>query len=95
MIAKERDPITVLDSDQEIIDAFRRSGQAGYHTCGTCRMGDFPDAVLDAGRRVIGVNGFWVVDGSIMLAMVSANTNGPIMASAWRVSELMLAGRNR
>jgi choline dehydrogenase len=31
-----------------------------------------------------------VVDGSIMPAMVSANTNGPIMATAWRASELIL-----
>jgi len=58
-------------------------------------MGDFPDAVLDARLRVKGVDGLRVVDGSIMPAMVSANTNAPIMASAWRAADLILQGRNR
>ncbi len=95
MVVTERDPIRALDSDQEIVDAFRTRGQAGYHTCGTCRMGDFPDAVIDERCRVRGVNGVRVVDASIMPAMVSANTNGPVMASAWRAAKLILEGRNR
>lgn len=56
---------------------------------------DFADAVLDEKLRVRGVAGLRVVDGSIMPAMVSANTNGSIMASAWRAAELILEGRNR
>lgn len=95
LIAEEMEPGRSLQSDEEVIAAFRQAGQAGYHACGTCRMGDFDDAVLDAKLRVRGVDGLRVVDGSIMPAMVSANTNGPIMASAWRAAELILEGRNR
>lgn len=94
MVEGEREPSRSLQGDNEILAAFRQNGQAGYHACGTCRMGDFEDAVLDADLRVRGVQGLRVVDGSIMPAMVSANTNGPIMASAWRASELILQGRN-
>lgn len=95
MIREEREPGRSLYNDSDIIAAFRSSGQAGYHACGTCRMGDFPDAVLDARCRVLGVEGLRVVDGSIMPAMVSANTNGPIMASAWRAADLILEDQRR
>lgn len=90
MVGAEREPTRSLETDEDILAAFRAHGQAGYHACGTCRMGDFDDAVLDASLRVRGVTGLRVVDGSIMPAMVSANTNGPIMAAAWRASELIL-----
>ena len=94
MIAGEREPTRSLHTDDEILAAFRQIGQAGYHACGTCRMGDFDDAVLDSKLRVKGVDGLRVMDGSIMPAMVSANTNGPIMASAWNAADIILEGRN-
>lgn len=95
MVVGEREPTRSLETDEQILAAFREQGQAGYHACGTCRMGDFPDAVLDARLCVKGTSGLRVVDGSIMPSMVSANTNGPIMASAWHAASLILEGRNR
>jgi choline dehydrogenase-like flavoprotein len=90
MVEREKEPGRSLQTDEQILDAYRRTGQAGLHACGTCRMGDFPDAVVDDRLRVRGVQGLRVVDGSVMPAMVSCNTNGPIMALAWRASELIL-----
>ncbi|WP_336971908.1 GMC family oxidoreductase [Sphingobium aromaticiconvertens] len=94
IVIGEREPTRSLQTDNEILAAFRQIGQAGYHACGTCRMGDFDDAVLDAKLRVKGVDGLRVMDGSIMPTMVSANTNGPIMASAWNAADIILEGRN-
>lgn len=93
-VGEEREPTRSLQTDDEILDAFRQIGQAGYHACGTCRMGDFEDAVLDDKLRVRGVDGLRVMDGSIMPTMVSANTNGPIMASAWHAADLIVEGQN-
>lgn len=95
MVGEERESTRALQTDDDIVDAFRTRGNAGFHACSTCRMGDFPDAVLDEKLRVRGVAGLRVVDGSIMPTMVSANTNGPIMASAWHAAGLILEGRNR
>lgn len=95
MIKAEREPTRSIKTDDEIIAAYLTKGQCGLHACGTCRMGDFPDAVLDETLRVKGVSALRVIDGSIMPTMVSANTNGPIMASAWRGADLILQGRNR
>jgi choline dehydrogenase-like flavoprotein len=92
MVEREKEPGASLETDEQILDAYRRTGQAGLHACGTCRMGDFPDAVLDETLRVCGVEHLRVVDGSVMPTMVSCNTNGPIMALAYRASELILRG---
>lgn len=90
LIAAETAPGPGLQTDDEIIAAFRERGQAGYHACGACRMGRDDAAVVDEALRVRGVDGLRVVDGSVMPTMVSGNTNGPIMATAWRAAELIL-----
>jgi choline dehydrogenase-like flavoprotein len=43
---------------------------------------------------VRGTDGLRVVDGSVMPTMLSANTNGPIMAIGWHAAELILRHRN-
>jgi len=42
-----------------------------------------------------GISGLCVVDGSAIPRMVSCNTNGPILALAWRAAELILASELR
>jgi choline dehydrogenase-like flavoprotein len=91
MVEAEKEPGRSLETDEDILGAYRSQGQSGLHACGTCRMGDFPDAVLDDKLRVRGIEGLRVVDGSVMPAMVSCNTNGPIMALAYRASEVIMA----
>ena len=48
-----------------------------YHVAGTCRMGAATDAgaVVDPDGRVLGVEGAWVADASVMPTIVRANTN--------------------
>jgi choline dehydrogenase-like flavoprotein len=79
-----------VQTDEEILDAFARRGQSGYHACGTCRMGVDATAVLDERLRVNGVSGLRVVDLSLFPTMISGNTNGPMMALAWRAADLIL-----
>jgi choline dehydrogenase len=45
--------------------------------------------------RVRGVQGLRVMDLSIAPTMLSGNTNGPVMAMAWRAAELMLGNGAR
>jgi choline dehydrogenase-like flavoprotein len=93
VIHNEIAPGPGVQTDEQIVEAFKSKGHSGYHACGTVAMGG-ADAPLDARLRVRGVEGLRVVDGSVMPTMVSANTNGPIMAVAWRAAELISHDRN-
>jgi len=94
-IAEETYPGPLVQTDDEIIDVFKRFGTSGSHAVGTCRMGPAGDhgAVVDSRLRVRGVEGLRVVDCSVMPTMVSGNTNAPVMALAWRAAELILEER--
>ena len=87
---EETTPGTAVQSDDEIIDAFARHGQSGYHACGTCKMGQDAMSVVDERLRVRGVSGLRVVDISIMPTMTSGNTNAPAMAIGARAADFIL-----
>jgi choline dehydrogenase-like flavoprotein len=53
-------------------------------------MGGDDAAVVDGRLRVKGVRGLRVVDCSVMPTQVSGNTNGPVMALAWRAADLII-----
>jgi len=89
-LGEETFPGRYCDTPKEIINTCRRFGAPGTHFVGTCRMGQDPMAVVDPMLRVRGVSGLRVVDCSIMPTLVSGNTNGPVMATAWRAADLIL-----
>ena len=90
-VLSETGPTCGVQTDDEIIDYARRFGSTAYHACGTCKMGSDADpmAVLDARLRVRGIEGLRVMDVSILPELLSANPNGPVMALAWRASDLI------
>jgi choline dehydrogenase-like flavoprotein len=81
-----------VSTDEQILDAWRRLGQSGYHAVGTCKMAhdNDPHAVVDARLRVRGVEALRVVDCSVMPTPISGNTNAPAMATAWHAADLIL-----
>jgi choline dehydrogenase len=90
LLAEETTPGAAVRSDDEIIDAFARLGQSGYHACGTCKMGTDGMSVVDERLRVRGVSGLRVVDISIMPTVTSGNTNAPAMVIGARAADLIL-----
>lgn len=88
-IVEELTPGLQVQTDEEMLAAFRRYGQTAFHVAGTCRMGIDVNAVLDPELRVRGVDGLRVIDTSIMPSLVSGNTNAPAMAIAMRAAEII------
>ena len=89
-VLEEKTPGPQVQSDDEIVDVYRKRGQSGYHAMGTCRMGADAQAVLDERLRVRGAAGLRVVDLSVVPGPLSGNTNAPTMAIAARAADLIL-----
>jgi choline dehydrogenase len=92
LIEYEAAPGMAVQTDEEIIEACRQDDTC-MHAIGTCRMGVDAAAVVDPELRVRGTMGLRVVDCSVMPTQVSGNTNGPVMALAWRAAELIRVPR--
>lgn len=77
------------DTDETLREHLARTTFAFYHPVGTCRMGEDPDAVLDAQLHVNGVQDLRVIDASAMPTVPRGNTNAPTIALAERASDLI------
>lgn len=84
-------PGPAVNSDADILDAFRRFSLCGTHAVASCRMGSDNRAVVDPDCRVNGVAGLRVIDCSVMPGPVSGNTGAPAIALAWAAVDRMLA----
>lgn len=77
-------------SNAAILDHVRARASPGHHFAGSCRMGADADAVVDPRLRVNGIGGLRVVDASIMPAVVSGNTNAPVIMIAEKGADMIL-----
>lgn len=86
-------PMAAVLADDAQLEAFVRANVFGvWHASGTCRMGQAgdPEAVVDPGGRVIGMENLYVADASVMPRLPSANTNIPTIMIAEKIAEGML-----
>lgn len=88
-VAEERAPGPGVQSDADWLAFCRQTGDTVYHPTSTCRMGTDSRSVVDELLRVRGVEGLWVVDASVMPAVVSGNTNASVIALAERAADLL------
>jgi choline dehydrogenase len=91
-VAEELWPGSHRQSDEELLDHARSTGNTAYHPMGTCRMGpaDRVDTVVDDRLRVHGIDGLRVADASIMPMMPSANLNAGCLMIGEKAADLIL-----
>ena len=89
-IGEEIDPGRDIESDEDILDYIRNTGQTTYHPVGTCKMGYDPMAVVDDRLRVHGIDGLRVADASICPTMVSGNTSVPCIMIGEKCAHMVL-----
>ena len=82
-------------TDDDALEQFVRKASVGvWHASCTCRMGtdDDPMAVTNNAGRVRGVDGLRVVDASVFPVVPCANTNFPVLMTAEKIADAILAG---
>jgi len=92
-VVREHAPDTNPQTDEDLLDTARRLSQTIYHPTSTCRMGQDPDAVVDARLRVHGIARLRVADASIMPTITSGNTNAPTIMIGEKASDMILEDR--
>jgi choline dehydrogenase len=86
-------PERAPESDAEWLEHAADHSGTGAHPVGSCKMGDGPDAVVDAQLRVHGIEGLRVIDASIMPSIVSGNTNAAAIMIGEKGADLVLHRR--
>ena len=89
-LGEERLPGPAVQSNAALEDFIRATAETEYHPVGTCRMGSDPMAVVDEKLRLRGIDRLRVIDASIMPAIVSGNTNAPVIMIAEKGADMML-----
>merc|ERR1711969_386666 len=90
LIEEELSPRPELETDAELEEYVRATGESIYHPVGTCAMGSGEAAVVDPRLRVHGVEGLRVVDASVMPTIVSGNTNAATVMIAEKGADMIL-----
>jgi choline dehydrogenase len=91
IITEELVPGAHLQSDDELLDDFRKRADTVYHPTSTCMMGPDPaTSVVDARLRVHGIQGLRVIDASIFPTITSGNINAPTVMVAEKGAAMIL-----
>ncbi len=88
----EEAPGKSVQSDAEILQFARETGNTGYHLVGTCKMSPSSDpmAVVAPDLKLHGMEGIRVIDASVMPAVTSSNTCAAAIMIGEKGADLVL-----
>jgi choline dehydrogenase len=90
LVEREHLPGGTCESDDDWENFVRQHATGLMHPCGTCKIGQDEDAVVDENLRVRKVKHLRVADASVMPSITSGNTNTPTIMIAEKGSDLIL-----
>jgi choline dehydrogenase len=88
-VSEEYQPGPSVNTDEQLLDHARNTGNTVFHPTSTCKMGIDPMAVVDPELRVHGVASLRVVDASVMPTVISGNTNAATIMIGEKAADLV------
>ena len=79
--------LDTINDPELLMEHIRTFHSTGYHPSGTARIGQ----VVDQTCRLLGAEGLWIADASVMPQVPRANTNLPTLMIGERVSDFVRA----
>lgn len=92
-VVEEVRPGPRVESPEAWDEFFTEVAFGSAHSCGTCKMGTDPMAVVDPELRVHGIERLRVVDASVMPTLTSGNTNAPVVMIGEKGAHLIREAR--
>ncbi len=89
MIASEFQPGDSVRSPEDVLAFVRSKAATISHPCGSCRMGDDADAVVDPALRVREVDGLRIADASVFPRITSGNINATCLMIGEKAADLI------
>jgi choline dehydrogenase len=77
--------------ERELENFVRDAATSYWHQCGTAKMGDDSESVVDGSLRVHGIENLRVADASIMPRITTGNTMAPCVIIGERAAQLLVA----
>lgn len=74
----------------DLLDFIREGCSTFFHTCGTCRMGEDEDAVVDSRLNLRGIDGLTIADASVIPIIPTCNTHAPATMIGERAADFAL-----
>jgi len=77
-------------SKRETVAFIRDACSTFFHTCGTCRMGEDANAVVDSRLSLHGLDGLTIADASVIPIIPTCNTHAPATMIGERAADFIL-----
>ncbi len=88
-VVEEALPGEAVQSDADWDNYLRKDSILMYHPCGTCKMGNDGDGVVDHRLRVRGTENLWVADASIIPTIPAGNINATCIMIGEKAADMI------
>ncbi len=92
-VGSEFEPGAQVQSDGDILEYIKNTGEPVHHLAGSCKMGSDAMAVVDSQLRVHGLKNLRVADASVMPDIVSGNTHAACVMIGEKCADFILRER--
>ncbi|MGA0599326.1 GMC family oxidoreductase [Caulobacter sp. KR2-114] len=90
-VADEALPGAALADDAALDAYIRQTVGTAQHPASSCKMGQGPDAVVDAQLKVRGIEGLRIADASVMPTLIGGHTNAPSIMIGEKAADMIQA----